>query len=134
MITHAGARTRALYAWEQDDLEKRLTERLTVKQMQQYANEFWCYENWDSRERTPTLHYTREAVAYCWGRSDIFMTRRQAHRVVLIHELVHARGYGGIGSNAHTVGFVRTYLTLLNKHVGFDRDELFETAFLKGLI
>jgi hypothetical protein len=134
MITHVGARTRALYAWEQDDLEVRIKERLTVEQMQKFANKVWRLEKWDANESVPTIHSYRGKQAYCYGRADIYMPRRQSCRVVVLHELVHARGYGNKGNNQHTVGFVNVYLRVLHTYLGFDYVDLMNTACYKGLI
>lgn len=133
MITHAGARTRSLYMWEKDDLDKRVKERLTIEQMQRFANKVWRLEGWESRQSTPTIHSTKSELSYCLGRADIFMNRIGSQRVTLIHELVHARGFGS-AHNPHSVGFVITHLEMLSNYVGFSLDELLTTANDRGLI
>lgn len=136
-LIHGGARTQALYRWENEEFYGSPAGRrkLSEKQLQAMAQEIWASEGWDAHLPCPTLRIERtpDDLSYSQGRKVIVLVPKDANAVILIHELTHARGYG-VGAIMHSVGFVKMYLKMLNKYLGWDLTELTEKAMKRRLI
>lgn len=93
--------------------------------------------NWVERQQCPNvwLKYNVSKMAHCYGRADIYLTFKENNntRLTLIHELVHARGYGS-ERNPHTIEFVRMEIVLLCRFMSMNPFELIEGATQRGLI
>lgn len=134
IVRHSGARTRALYRWETEVifLDKRNT-RFDMKACERFAADFWRYEG-RVAERCPRIKLTMHGdYSYCLGRSDIIIHIQESGPVILIHELVHAKGFGS-GKSMHPVSFVRDYLRCLARFVSFNFNEIEESAMMRGLL
>lgn len=70
---------------------------------------------------------------YCLGRSLIVLTRDDHLNITLIHELVHALGFGS-DRNPHGRAFVLKYCDALAWWFGWDQEELQLQAHQWGLI
>ena len=129
MITHAGARTRALYSWEETDIQH----RDGIKRI----NDITDYRNIADQlgfsvpkiEIHPGVHY----YPFCEGRTRIVMTGTNNFNYTFIHELAHF-DRGGTSKNCHTVGFVRKYIRLLVRYFGWDEEELLLQAHWRGFV
>jgi hypothetical protein len=138
MIKERGARTRALYKWEDEDLVlRRGNVSLHPGEAQWFANEVWIKEGWNTRHSCPdVIVKDRKGRAYCEGRALIVLfslPKGEDSKVVLIHELVHARGYGD-GKQMHPVSFVKKYLELLHRYMGWNYQALALEAIRRGLL
>ena len=151
VIRHGGARTRALYHWENVDLCLRPDGRkqLKVDELNRIAEGIWATEGWTLARLAPQVHIIRDCKAeYSWtiGKKQIYLlppnpnAKRIPARlggtnaVVLIHELTHAKGYGDYPGQMHSVAFVKLYLKLLSKYLGWDHDALVAEAKRRRLI
>lgn len=134
LIHHHGARTRALYAWETETvfMDKRNV-RFDQKTADKFARDFW---EWRGRKdcKPPVIKITCLGdISFCDGRSDIVMHIQDTGPVILLHELVHARGFG-TESKMHPVSFVRYYIECLSLFLGFDEEYLRASAMMRGLV
>lgn len=134
MIVHPGARTRALYVWEGEDLDHTFS-RWSLGELCSLARLIWKKEKWDRYQRMPGIHYVEQkGLPYCFGRSDIFITGEEwLMPTVIVHELTHAKGFGSY-DNPHSVGFVKANIHLLSRYLDFDHKVLVEKARLKNLL
>lgn len=136
MIEYPPARTRALYIWEREDIEPRSQLRpLTLLGSEAFVRRVWSDQGWLFRHSCPQivlLHPNRKH-SFCWGRSHLFMRPQDLHPSVLLHELVHARGYGD-GRDSHSVGFVKEIVRLWSEYLGWSRRRLYGEAVRRGLL
>ena len=145
MITHSGARTRALYMWECSDLKRRdgvhqvveyrlrivIAVRFYMRFYSQTSNLMFPWLLWRYIPRVEIRQI--KGNPYCQGRSLIVLTMEDHLNVTLIHELVHSLGYGS-DRNPHNRAFVLKYLEALSWWFGWDIDELKLQAKQWGLI
>lgn len=130
MITHPGARTRALYMWEANDLIK----RDSFPGLKFYNNYIVYAFPRNFLMKVPSLEIRKmSGQSYCQGRSKIVLAHHDCSVVTLLHELTHARGFGSI-RNPHSRGFVLAYIEMLNWGLGWDVDELRLQAYSFNLI
>lgn len=140
MIVHPGARTRALYAWERELHWREGNFALrSTSEAQRRTEEAWDAMGWRSWEDTPTVELvSRSTTSYaaCWGRRQVELNRNSPTErtfLALIHELVHARGFGR-SWNQHTVGFVLCYLQAMHKLLKWNYQALAWQAIQRGLL
>jgi hypothetical protein len=148
MITHSGARTRAFYQWELGDLKSRagvcqlpLTATFWVTARFYMRFSKWAISRFElavliasGRRKLPRVEIRPiKGDPYCLGRSLIVLTRKDHLNITLLHELVHALGYGS-RSNPHNRAFVLKYIEVLAWWFGWDADELKLQAHQWGLI
>lgn len=131
MITHPGARTRALYIWENDDLDRRLPARMRFVNRRNISR---IVRKFKYRVAPPSVRITQsKGHPYCLGWKEIMLTMQNRRKNTLVHELTHARGFGSL-DNPHSVGFVRAYIDALARAFGWDADELQLQAHMRGLL
>lgn len=145
VIKHGGARTRALYKWENEDLCQRTAgkHRMNEHELNLYTQWIWDEEGWD---KCPTIHVVNSGqYSYSMGRKIAYLAIPVPNspkaglriggdnKVVLIHELVHCKGFGDYGP-MHSVGFVKLYLRLLSKYLQWNHSVLVMVAKERGLI
>lgn len=129
IINHPGARTRALYMWEAEQLEP-ATMKVTRGRAKMVTDHFWA----DKKSKRPTVKVRRfKGLSYTEGRAEIHLNERNATETTLIHELVHACGYGS-EQNPHSVGFVKHYLKMLTKYCFLSNEFLIREAKRRRLI
>lgn len=137
VLTHKGARTQALYRWENEEFYDTPagSRKLSEEQLRSLAQKIWDGEGWGGHYPCPTIKIenTYDNLSYSQGRTAIVLVPKDANAVILIHELVHARGHG-VGAIMHPVSFIKVYLRLLNKYLGWDLNELTEKAMKRRLI
>lgn len=134
LIHHNGARTRALYQWETEEifLDKRNL-RFDQKSVDKFVTDFWKREG-RIDQRAPRVYITMYGeFSECLGRAEIKLHLQESGPVILVHELIHAKGYGS-GKQMHPVSFVRDYLRCLSIFVGFNHSELKDSAMMRGLL
>ena len=146
ILTDPTARTRALYAWERDDLDNRpgncylVFDERSPQSASKFAGRYWASAPaWNHRRtwaKCPRVEIRKvsDGRSYYWsnGGGHIVLAPPEARAVVLIHELTHARGYWQ--SNCHSVGFVRAYVCALAALLKWDRTELEAQAMMRRLI
>lgn len=135
MIKSPGARTRILYQWEDQDLNKRpgVIAYRSVITMRNDLHRMWRMFGYFEKRPSPLLHYINTATGpSCYGYSDIVMTDRCTN-VSLVHEVTHAAGYGSL-RNIHSPGFVRVYLARLAEWFNWELGELTMQAGLRKLL
>lgn len=126
MITHAGARTRALYMWEETDLELRKGVK-TIKTITQAVYMINSLEpSWRGIIEITGIHN------FCKGRKHIRIASNEVDLMV-VHELTHAIGYGS-PSNPHNRAFAMNYIKMMVKWYKWDKDELMLQAMWRGLV
>ena len=134
MITHPGARTRALYKWEKDEIDNRPGNRTLSSAGMGTAIACEVWDMWNCSRPIPrVLLRDSKGHPYCQGYSLIVLTYEDCLVSTLLHELVHARGFG-VPGNFHTVGFVQAYINVLGNYLGWDNLELELQAHDRGLI
>lgn len=150
VIKHSGARTRALYKWENEVLLQTPPGFNTCDEVHLncLAEAIWASEGWDLARPAPRIHLLdgkKEQYSWSMGKKHVYLIppipaakslgiRLGGNNpVVLIHELTHARGFGDYGP-MHSVGFVKLYLRLLSKYLGWDLSELVKDAKERGLL
>ena len=132
MIEHYAARTRALYTWEEYDLERRRGVRPldSEREGRRVIDEFWSVKHC----RPPRLHIRKiKGHPYCEGRCLIVLSPANHRNITLLHEITHAHGYGGV-VNQHNQAFVRAYIALLAQFFKWDAGELTCQAIMRGLL
>lgn len=132
MIEHPVLRTRALYAWEEYDLEKRRGVRPLecVRECRDVVESLWGVR----RERPAVVTIRKlDGSPYCEGRSLIVLTHKSRLNVTLLHEITHAHGYGSF-RNPHNREFTRAYIRLLARFFKWDDGELTCQAIMRGLL
>ena len=126
MIVHPGSRTRALYLWESDDLRR----RQGVRQIDTYEAYSLParFMLWNGGVRgVHKIPHVRirnlKGDPACYGRTLIVLTYKDHLNITLVHELVHALGYGS-DRNPHSRGFILRYIDALVWCFNWDADEL----------
>lgn len=134
IIKHPAARTTALYRWETDELFLGpLNPRFTLAECASFAKDFWRW-NGRKREKCPGISFTLEGeYSYAIGRADILLHAQESGPVILVHELVHCKGFGSV-RNVHPVSFVKEYIAMLARHVGYSKACLTDSAMMRGLV
>lgn len=134
IINHPGARTRALYRWELEEIFfNRRNARMTLVEARKFAVDFWRTEG-RTGERVPRVEFTFNGDdSYALGRGDIVLHAIDNGPVILVHELVHTKGFGQ-GRSVHPVSFVREYIRCLAYFAGYNLRELTDSAMMRGLI
>jgi len=134
LIQHPGARTRALYSWETEEIFlDRRNVRFDQRAADRFARDFW---EWRGRDgcAVPKIAITMHGdISFCIGRSDITLHIQETGPVILLHELVHARGFG-TSKRMHPVSFVKYYIDCLSLFVGYNRSDLTASAMMRGLV
>lgn len=148
MITNPVARTRALYKWEDD-----LVSTVLPKPGLLVENHGWFWSDVDSnesamamwfrlgmwhnppKESCPRVHLRHGLKrSYCYGRADIYLAFTEANQIILLHELIHAKGYGS-EQNPHNKAFVVRYAwTLFNVFPILTLGNLFKSLREGGLL
>lgn len=133
VIRDARVRTRALYAWERDELMvTKRNPRFDLIDVQKFTLEFWRREG-RSGERVPPVEFLRDGDASYVVGGKIYLHMDDTGPVILTHELVHRLGYG-VGRSIHNVAFTREYIRCLSIYVGYERDWLTFSAMARRLI
>lgn len=123
MITHAGARTRALYDWERQDLDNRVGV-VPVSPIEAWDMILTLVPGWQGMlEIRDMKGYPRHYP------NHIILTVKDHYNLTLIHELSHIKMPGH-----HTVGFVKKYIKLMNAWFGWEEEELEMQANWRGLL
>lgn len=128
MIRHPGARTRALYKWEEVLLYKRATGG-NRKVRSQKEGEFIIARFWAMEKRArprPKLIIKKRLKGYpsydpnthtiTLGGTDMYV-------ITLLHEIVHALGLGPEG-NHHSPAFVRKFIKYMSFQFGWSMYDL----------
>ncbi|MDP3939801.1 MAG: hypothetical protein Q8R92_16915 [Deltaproteobacteria bacterium] len=122
-----GVETRRLYKFERMFMQDNAFRPRPLKDLRAIAANVWSKHGRKGLP-CPSVGFTRRVkYSYCVGFSKIRITRRaDTHEGlrhdtidVLLHELVHAMGYG-----THGRGFVRKYVDLLVEYAGCEEGEL----------
>lgn len=126
-ITHPGARTRALYGWEECDLKHRSGVR-AVWFPSLIVRSFWYRFRVTrllngSPPAPPRIEWKDGGAPECIGRSLIRLPHDERLNITLIHELVHALGFGSY-PNPHNRAFVKQYIKALNWWFRWEIEEL----------
>jgi len=111
MITHPGARTRALYMWEKKVIHPHEIQ-LDAGRLSTILQFLWTFEGrWC--DRRPLLNISdTDKISTCQGRRLITLTRSDMEFTTISHEFVHARGFGSF-KNPHNVAFVKFWISLM---------------------
>lgn len=136
MIAYGPARSKALYAFECDDLAKRRgVVRITRGNLRAYLPNFWgALRETSPLPKAPAVTLGAPLpYAYCCGCSEIVLPPEFCNTLYLAHELTHAARFGSAG-NPHSPGFVRRYLALLAVVHGWETGELELSAISRGLL
>lgn len=136
MITHPGARTRALYKWESEDLLNRTGagSKINIWTAQTVRDFLWF--KFANKRQMPSIriaYWPNNEMSFCQGYSQITLYPDGHNLVVLTHEVVHALGYGSRG-NVHSRGFILAYMKSLHIVLGWDHNELRTEAHRRGLL
>lgn len=127
-------RTRCLYRWEDDFTFTGNVKFTSEKQANLEAQGLWEKTKWNRRHSCPKIELRKiKSRAWCYGRELIVLTLKDRKVTDLIHELTHARGYGG-DKNPHNVSFVWTYLELVCSHFNLKLSEMIYQAKERGLV
>lgn len=112
VITHPGARTRALYAWERELYEHVDCYDFVCKdEAQAYLNVVW--HNEFRTKPQPRLDFRPTTLGRpCANNEEITLLHMGRSNLHMLHEICHSAGYGS-HVNPHSVGFVNAYIILL---------------------
>lgn len=135
MIKNPAIRTRALYAWEQQDLSLRhgVYQIRSLVQMRNYLNHMWAAFT-KGRRAKPSLEYWKKDIQpFSEGYARIVMTDGNRSNLMLVHEVTHALGFGS-PVNPHSVGFVHAYIRHLALWFDWEPGELHMQAKFRKLL
>lgn len=114
------AETRRLYSFEVERLKDPSLNRIRrIEPLRVFAERVWLSEKPRNCSRIPQIvagdgyYQSGRYLSYCEGRWRIVLARHERNRLVLLHELIHALGYG-----THGVRFRRRYLSVLKRYGG----------------
>lgn len=134
LIKHPGARTRALYRWEREEIDARSKKwRMPKRSLLRFSERVWEELGWHQRHGAPAIVIRECSISACYGRSLIVLRPCDMHPAVVLHELAHARGYGE-GAVMHPVSFVLKVIELYSYYLGWSYSRLFAQAALRGLV
>jgi hypothetical protein len=135
MITHAGARTRAVYKWEDDLLLLRSAggnqKVKSVGQAQLIVNRIWDREGMRSKPPKVVIKDHKGYPNYCDG--VITLTDSNRWVLTLVHEVAHATGVGP-SFNHHSKAFVKKFINLLAFQFGWNQYDLTCDAMKRKLL
>lgn len=149
MIADPIQRTRALYAWEREELHAKELPARVREAWDRYplpeekcdrftewawGNKFaWRYRRTWQRSPVIRVQETTDGKCYCVGCSLIVMDPRECVPVSLLHELTHARMVGNY-RNPHSEGFMRAYLHAACTLFKWNADDMEAGAMMRGLL
>jgi len=132
-MSRSDAAARRLYAWEDAVVAPRDRSLVPFAQLQSLVDHVWAAEGlrWPPRVR-PLPKQARRTVAR--ATRTAIEAPAELPSWVLLHELAHAMTSDVDGSNAgHGPQFVATYVRLLVRYAGVDREMLDTTLGNYGL-
>lgn len=135
MITHPGARTRALYKWEHEEIDLRCNNKPINDLNEAVLIAYGIWKSyWNVQRPIPVISINhKNGGSECNGYSHIRLATNNHLTSTLLHELTHARGYG-TPTNFHTVGFVKCYINVLSFYFKWNSFDLLMGTYKRGLI
>lgn len=137
IILSATARTRALYLWEDQDLDIRpgVYPYRSLVGMREDLSRMWrLLHITRGKRRIPLIEFIRrQDAAYCDGLTRIVLTSKYCTNMVLLHEVVHALGYGSV-VQPHSRSFVTRYIECLSQWFTWEYGELLMQAKFRKLL
>ena len=125
-----GEKTRRVYAFEETLFHNTPHTKLCrMKTLRRVAARVWAIHG--KGKKMPQIVAGRgfpqggRLLSYCQG-TRIVLARNQREKITLIHELIHAMGFG-----YHNHAFVNKYLTVLEQVVNIPREQLKFTAIVQ---
>lgn len=137
MIKHPGARTRALYRWEDQLLQRGASggnrKVRSEKEARFIIDRIWKMEGRKGAQPAFKIKTMTGMPYYETERHEIVLTNEDHFMLTLIHEIVHSLGLGH-GKDIHDVRFIKKYAKLLAFQYGWTEEQLLCEAKMMRLL